>query len=231
MLRIPTLAALMLAATALTACDDDDSPTALEGFARVRVVQASPNAPNLDVLVDGEPELTSIAFRSVSQYLEVEPGSANVRVRATGATTNVIDFNTTLDDDADYTVIVAGLLANIEALVLSDDNSAPPAGSVRVRFVHAAPSAGNVDIYVTAPGVSIATLPPSLSNVAFKVSSPYTGVPTGTYQVRVTATGSKTPIIDTGPVTLTAGQVRTGIALDGPGGGAPFGALILEDRS
>ena len=48
-------------------------------------------------------------------------------------------------------------------------------------------------------------------------------------QVRVTPTGTKTVVIDSGTLTLASGQVRTAIAVDAAGGGAPFGLLLLED--
>ena len=49
------------------------------------------------------------------------------------------------------------------------------------------------------------------------------------HPVRVTTTGTKIVVIDSGTLTLESGQVRTAIAVDAPGGGAPFDLLILED--
>ena len=51
----------------------------------------------------------------------------------------------------------------------------------------------------------------------------------GDYQVRVTPAGIKTVVIDSGTLTLSSGQVRTAIAVDAAGGGAPFDLLVLED--
>jgi hypothetical protein len=47
--------------------------------------------------------------------------------------------------------------------------------------------------------------------------------------VRVTSAGTKTVVIDSGTLTLSSGQVRTAIAVDAAGGGAPFDLLVLED--
>jgi hypothetical protein len=47
--------------------------------------------------------------------------------------------------------------------------------------------------------------------------------------VRITLAGTRTVAIDSGALTLRSGQVRTAIAVDAPGGGAPFDLLVLED--
>jgi hypothetical protein len=226
-----SLLTLMLAASALTAaCGDGDDTTAPAGAdARVRVVHASPDAPNVDVLVDNAVALSDVPSLGVSDYLGVPSGGRNLKVNAAGTATTVIDADADLAEGGDYTVIASGLVSAIEPLVLRDDNTAPAAGNVRVRAIHGAPSAPAVDIYVTAPGADLSLEAPVLTNVAFGDVADYLEAPAGTYQVRVTPAGSKTVVIDSGPLTLASGQVRTAIAVDAAGGGAPFGLLLLED--
>ncbi len=224
------LLSLLLAASALTAaCSDDDDNTGPDNQARVRVVHASPDAPDVDVLLDDAVVLSDVPYLASSDYLEVPSGSRNVKVNAAGTATTVIDADVTLADGVDYTVIAAGLLAAIEPLVLTDDNTAPGSGNVRVRAVHGAPTAGVVDIYVTAPGTDLNAEVPALIGVDFGDVADYIEAPAGTYQVRVTPTGTKTVAIDSGPITLASGQVRTAIAVDATGGGAPYDLLVLED--
>jgi uncharacterized protein DUF4397 len=231
MLKKPTLALTLLATLAVSACDDDSDVTAPATTAQLRVVHASPDAPNVDVLVDNTAALTNVAYKAASTYLQVPSGSRNLKVRATGTATVVIDQTATLDQGSAYTVIATGRVASIAPLVLTDDQTNPATGNVRVRLVHASPTAGNVDIYVTAPTADIATATPTLANVAFRVASNYLEVPAGTYRVRVTPAGTKTIAIDVNNVALTAGQVRTAVAVDAPGGGAPLGAILLADRN
>jgi hypothetical protein len=224
------LLSLLLAASALTtACSDDNDTAAPTGQSRVRVVHASPDAPAVDVLVDGAKALSDVSYLTASDYVELADGAHNVKVNAAGTSTTVINSDVNLTDGTDYTVIASGLLQNIEPIVLQDDNSTPPAGSVRVRAIHGAPSAPAVDVYVTAPGADLTPASPALSNVAFGDVSDYLEVPAGTYQVRIVSAGTKTVVIDSGALTLTSGQVRTAIAVDAPGGGAPFDLLVLED--
>jgi len=208
--------------------DDSNSPSAT---GQVRVVHGSPDAPAVDVLVDNKIVLTGVAYKDASGYLPVPAGSRNIKVNATGTATTVINANAVINKDAAYTVIATNLVASIEPLVLLDDLSSPAAGNIKVRLVHGAPNVGEVDIYVTAPGADLATETPTLTAVPFKGASGYLEVPAGSYQVRVTPTGTKTVALDTGTLTLAAGQIRTGIAVEAPGGGTPLSALLLADKN
>ena len=221
---------LLFAASALTAaCSDDDDNTGPEGEARVRVVHASPDAPDVDVLLDDVEVLGDVPYLTASNYLGVPAGDHNLKVNAAGTATTVIDADVNLVDGTDYTVIASGLAEAIEPIVLQDDNSTPAAGNARVRAIHGAPGAPSVDIYITAPGADLETTIPLLVGVEFGDVADYIEAPAGDYQVRVTSAGTKTVVIDSGTLTLSSGQVRTAIAVEAVGGGAPFDLLVLED--
>jgi hypothetical protein len=206
-----------------TGCGDDKSNS------RLRIVHDSPDAPNVDVVVNGATVATNVAYKSASAYLSVPAGATAIQVRPAGTATNVIDAKVPVAKKTDYTVLATNFVASIQPLVLTDDNTAPAAGKVKVRLVHGAPSAPPVDIYVTAPGADITSATPTLTNVAFKAASGYLSVDAGSYQVRITPTGTKTVVIDSGTLVLSAGQIRTAVAVDNTGGGAPFGAIVLND--
>lgn len=224
------LLSLLFAASVLTAaCGDDESTGPAGTEARVRVVHASPDAPDVDVLVDQAEVLSGVPYLAASGYLDVAAGGRNLKVNVAGTTTTVIDADVDLADGSDYTVIAGGLAAAIAPLVLEDDNTAPAAGNARVRAIHGAPSAPAVDVYVTGPGADLASETPVLTAVEFGGIADYLEVPAGDYQVRVTPAGTKTVVIDSGTLTLASGQVRTAIAVDAKGGGAPFSLLLLPD--
>jgi hypothetical protein len=225
-----TRAAVLAGVLALAACDDDD-PVAPAGEGEVRVVHASPDAPNVDVLVDDAPVLSNVPFKAASDYLAVPSGSRNLKVRVAGTTTVVIDADATVTDGGTYTVLATGPAASIAPLVLEDNLANPAAGNIKLRLVHASPTAGNVDIYVTAPGADLNAVQPTLSNVPFRAASPYLEVPAGTYRVRITPVGTKTVAIDVNNVTLASGQIRTAVAVDAVGGGTPLGAILLADEN
>jgi hypothetical protein len=223
---LPVLAMLALG----SGCDDDATPNAPIQESRVRVLHASPDAPSVDVLVDGQVVLTNVPFKAASSYLTVPAGARNLRVRATAnPSLVVIDVTPTLAASTDYTVIARNLVASIEPWLLTDDNATPANGQIKLRLVHSAPGAPAVDIYVTAPGADLSVSTPILTDVPYAAASNYLAVPAGTYQVRICPANTTTVAIDSGALTFTAGQIRTAVAVDNPGGGSPFGAVVLPD--
>jgi hypothetical protein len=221
--RLLPLGLLLIAANVfLVGCGSDEE-------SRVRVVHASPDAPNVDVLVDGKSVLTNVPFGTASDYLTVKAGARQIEVRATGTGQDVINAKPEFASKKDYTILAEDFVANIMPQVLIDNNSAPDSGKVRVRVVHGAPSAGPVDVYVVAPGSDISIQTPTISNLGFKSVTDYLSVPAGSYEVFVTPTGTKTVAISTGTIALAAGQVRTAVALDAAGGGTPLTAILLAD--
>lgn len=221
--------ALLALVAAASACSDDDDSNGPSGTSYVRVVHASPDAPNVDVLVEDSLVLENVSYGTASDYLDVASGNRNVKVRATGTALNAINADVNLRRDSSYTVLAAGALADIAPIVLQDDLTLPGTGNVKLRLVHAAPTAGNVDIYVTAPDADLATTTATVANVPFGAGTAYLEVAAGQYRIRVTPTGTKTVAIDTGSLTLTSGTISTGVAVEAEGGGAPYGALLLSD--
>ncbi|MFZ1710801.1 MAG: DUF4397 domain-containing protein [Anaerolineae bacterium] len=191
--------------------------SALSAYAagpRVRVVHASPDAPAVDVWVDGAKAFTNAPFKGITQYAGLTAGEHKVQVVPTGQTEPaVISATLTLDNDKDYTVVAVGKLANIEPLVLVDNNSAPAAGKAHVRFVHASPDAPAVDIAVKGG-------PVIFSNVAFKGVGDYTPVDAGTYDLEVRLAGTETVALSVPGVKLDDGSVYTVFAM-GLAGGEP----------
>lgn len=202
--------------------------------ARIRVVHASPDAPAVDVIVDGAKTLANLPFREYSEYLSVPAKSYDIRVNVAGTATEVLSANPTLAPGRDYTVIAVGRVSGgenpLRLLLLEDDNSAPQGDQVKLRVVHGAPGAPAVDVYVTTPFESLDAKTPVLTNVPFGAASGYLTVPIQMYQGRVAVAGTKTIAIDTMRLVTWGGMIRTIIAVDTQGGGAPFDVILLPDR-
>lgn len=196
----------------------------------VRVVHNSPDAPAVDVTVDGAKVIEGVRFPQFSEYLPVTPGRRNLKVLVAGTDTAVIDVTPQLIVDRRYSVLAINRVADIDALLLENRSAPNTSGGCDVRVVHGAPGAPSVDVYATAPDASLASAAPVLANVPYKGVSGYLSVPCGTYQFRVTVAGTKTVAIDSGATALQPNTVLTVIARDAVGGGAPFGLTVLRDN-
>src|SRR5215212_6366718 len=108
---------------------------AQSGTAKVRVVHASPDAPAVDVYLDGNKVLTNVPFFTASDYLDVPAGPHDIKVTPTGdANTAVIDAKgVSIEAGKAHTVAATGKLAELKPTVYVDNLSAPAAGKAHVR--------------------------------------------------------------------------------------------------
>lgn len=131
-----------------TDTDETDTDETEPETARVRVVHASPDAPAVDLYVNGEASgVVDFAFLGTTAFIELPVGEYSFAVAPTGT-----DFEsavpTTLDveltADATYTAVAHGYLdTSVESngfaiTPFASDDSTPTDGSFRVQVVHAA---------------------------------------------------------------------------------------------
>lgn len=198
--------------------------------ADLRVVHASADAPAVDVTAnDGDtPAITNLAFPDATNYLNLPAATYNFKVTPNAATEPVvIDADVALANGAAYTLLAVGELAEIEPLVLTDDNRSV-ATEARVRLVHGSTLAGNVDIYVLAAGTAIGDNEPAFADVPFMADTGYVSLAAGAYDVIITPAGD--PVTEAIKVTLDleAGGVYTAVARDGAGLVGPLGVIGLD---
>ncbi len=194
-------------------------PVAAADDAMVRVIHASPDAPNVDVWLDGTIVLSDVPFTAVSEYLAVPAGEHNVQVTATGSTDPVIDADLTLEAGTSYSVAAIGPVAEISATVLTDDR-APDGDMSKLRVFHASPSApASVDVAVTDGPVLV-------EGLAYPEGTDYLTVDPGTYALEIRAAGEPDAAL-TLDATLESGMNYTAIAMDG--GDAGVQVIVADD--
>jgi hypothetical protein len=125
-----------------------DDPTG-----NARVAHMSPDAPNVDVYVDGgDPVLSDVPFGTVSDYAGFPAGERQVEITAAGdPSTSVFSGPLGIVANKDFTLAAAGEISDgadqpFEPIVLEDDNSTVGGDSARLRAVHVSPDAPTVDI-------------------------------------------------------------------------------------
>ena len=203
---------------------DVNTPTSLQ------VIHASPDAPAVDIVVDGGVLVPGLAFPEATGFVEVPGGIYNVSVTVAGNPGAIAIGPVDLDliPGTRYSVFAVGELAAIEPLILTDDPRRV-ATNAKVRIVHASPTAADVDIYVTAVGADINAETPTLENVPFKANTGFLSLPAGDYDVTVTPTGTKTAAIGPATISISDGGIYTAVARDPLPGAAEFGLIVLDD--
>lgn len=196
-----------------------------------RIYHVSPDAPTVDIVVNDNfsaPLVEDLAFGDPAAVASVPGDSYNIKVSAMDGAVIAIDADLTLDAGEAYDILAIDNLAAIRPLVLNDDPR-EVATYAKVRIVHGSPSAGNVDIYVTAPGTDINNIDPTLTDVPFEANTGYLALDAGDYEVTVTANGSKMAAIGPVPLNLAGSDVLTITAIDAAGGGTPLNILLNND--
>ncbi len=225
--KLATLCALLITPL-LFACGgssgSSNSNSAAPQPAQLRVTHASPNAPKVNVYIDGELALEAVDFKASSGLVNFEePGTIEVEVRGIlpdmsevlvigpaeitleeGIRTDVVAYDTLFDD--------SGAL-NIKPAILDPITIEEDITDVRVSVLHAAPMVADVDIYVTTPGDDIANTDPIDADFG-DAAGPVALEADTEYQIRITPDGSDTVVYDSGTLTFPAGTELLLIAVE-----------------
>jgi Domain of unknown function (DUF4397) len=151
----------------------------------LRALHASPQAPAVDVLIDGAKAVSALNFANFSDRAAIAEGTRAVKINVAGTSTNVLSATITVAKDAAYTAVAYDTPSSLKALVLKDEIKANPAVGARgyIRIVNLV---SDVQGTLTFTGSSTAG-----SVGAFGNATPYGENSTGTQFVGVTysATG------------------------------------------
>jgi len=147
--------------------------------AYVRVVHGSPDAPAVDVFVNGNRVLEHVVFGTISDYLELDPGEYTFEVAPAGRGRDAAVIRTTASVSAGTfsTVAAVGTLDEIRAKIVADNTT-------RLRAIHFVPDAPAVDI-------AVVDGPVLFEGVAFGDVTDYLTVSPGRFdiEVRLSETG------------------------------------------
>ena len=202
---------------------DPEPPPAVEP-AELRITHASPDAPAVNVYVNGALALEAVEFKQSSGLrMFDQPGIVEVEVRGIlpdetevsvigpaeitleeGIRTDIVAYDTLFDD--------AGAV-NIKPRILDPVTIEDDITDVRVSVLHAAPKVGAVDIYVTAPGDDIANTAPIDADFG-DAAGPVGLEPDTDYQVRITPDGDTTVVYDSGALSFPAGTELLLVAVE-----------------
>jgi Domain of unknown function (DUF4397) len=177
--------------------------TGSSSSSQVRILDASPDAPALDIYQGGSGMAYNLGFGTVSSYVAIAPGASTISANTSGTKQVFTSASASYAASAQYTVLIGNVAANLQETVLIDQSLPAPAGEVSMRFLDQATRyAGGVDVYLVPSGAELATAAPILTNLLFGSNSGYINVPAGTYSIVLLPAGT-TPVEATGTAPAT----------------------------
>lgn len=207
------LACIPVLGLGLAACGGGDLADRLDvADPVVRFVHAASDEPNLTLYRAevGQADATNVPYKFASDYFDVGLGTNDWLVKtAVGALTLGTPVPITPLRGTRYTIVALPAAGNY--LIIDPYNKSVGSSSSRLRVMNASPGASNVDLYMTALGADITPLNPVIAATAYKTSGPASGgdslgISSSTYQVTITAAGTKTPILFKGQLSFGENQ-------------------------
>lgn len=195
------------------------------GTGNLRFLQASPDAPQVNLLVEGHSVATGLGYMNATGYISLHIGSQHVQVVPVSGGLPILDTSVNVVSSGNQTLILTGPVASVHSILLTDTGSTTTTGDGSVRVINASSNAGTADVYIVPAGDGIAGIPPTVASLAFEGNSGYQLVPIGGYEVFMTTPGTKNAFLDTGSINPANSTNQTVVALDGSSGGVTFTQL------
>jgi len=173
--------------------------------ADMKVVHASPDAPDLDICHNDVALFEDVSFKEVTPYSPVtDPypeftyGFSAVEANGDcGEGVHLAD----VDMPNTFTMVVLNTYSNLESLVLDDNVAAPVTGTAKLRFVNASPDVGALDVVAGAQTL--------FANVPFKGVGAFIEVLPGAYTVDFMSAGKGEKALPPADIVLNSGSVYT----------------------
>lgn len=230
-IRILSLSLLgLFALVAVSGCGD--GATSVQAAQGVRIINAYTGP--VDVLVDGALAVSSVPPGQLDS-VEQSAGAHTVALRVSGTSASV-SVPLTTENGAFRTIAAVRSGGALAATALDDTNAVVPTGATKVRVLHLAPNAGEIEVARTQPDW---LAPPLIgwkipflydSAAVDPLANPYYQSTVGTWDIRAWRKPSGDALGwggATARVTfaLASGEKRTVLVLDMPGGGIQLSVI------
>jgi hypothetical protein len=210
------LFALVVPVLAVPARAHAATPADASGW--IRLGHLAPNTPAVDIYLSqfGQPQ--KVAFRkagygNVTPYSALQPGLYTVSMRPASAPASsppALSADVQVKSDTTNTLLVFqnGPNGTIRGQMFTDDLTAPPSGSGRVRVVQGAPEPDTMDVTATSSGTVLA------SGLKYGDAGDYVTLPQGRVDLTLRHGTASSPVA----LDVRSASVSTVVVLAKPGG-------------
>ena len=253
MRKLQIICALAAGVTA-AACGTKDAPSPLAPSGptgRVRFVNMITDTTRgrVNAILEGVPFGVNLTYGqstpatlpapSTANYSAILAGNRTMLLKRTADTTTVVaTVAFTVGSGQDQTVFAIGGSSGsaVTPFVIEDANPDIASTATRLRVVNLSPTAGAIDVFVTAPNADLAVATPTFAGLAYKSASTYATPSPATYQIRVVPAGTAPAgraaavSVNVASLAIAGGAGRTVVIGDRNIGGTPLTSFVLTDR-
>ena len=194
----------------------------------VRVINTIPKGPAIDVFADDQKSFEHVSYKEVTPYKELAEGMrVTFAIRSTGQDTNApaAKNSESISNGNHYTVVAMLDSDGKPALkVVNDDLTPPRSDKAKVRFIHASPDVGEVDVYSRERNDEL------FGGVNFKSEVGYKEVDPITTTLEVRPEGKKNVLLAIPHASLDAGKIYTIIIAGRTKTKPKLEAITIEDQ-
>lgn len=140
---------LAVATLFFAACNDDLDNTPPATVSALLTATASPDAPKVNVYINGIGIAQSMPYGMFTPYVQVYSGITNIRLVPEGGSQPVIDTSINAMPGSMYSVFAIDSFAHIKATVVKDSLQSISSDSVYIRFFHFSPNTPAVNIAIS----------------------------------------------------------------------------------
>lgn len=197
------------------------SATAQDIQTRVQILHGGPDVGDVEVHINGDEVLDNFSYGNVSDWIDVDPGTARFTITADRTGFNYVIFDTVYPVPAgnDYYVVIT------DALVIGGafDTSSVPADGARVQVTHASVDTPAINIVASGDNLDLGT------DVQYGRTTESAPLPSGTYDFEATLTDSGESVLTATGIVIEPGKSYQLVVIGTPGDDdAPLELVVLS---
>lgn len=180
------------------------------GTANVKWINASPDAPAVNVVNTGKVIVNSLSFDSVSNYINVNRENLFFSIEASNQIIGRVS-NPQWNENGFYSVYLSDTVGNMGRLILNDAYETPEAGKAMIRFLHLSPDLPGIQLLANGNALFDNRVFTFAKVGTFNGFSSFTTIDAGTYNFagRYELDNTITDIILANNITFNAGKAYT----------------------
>ena len=159
----------------------------------VRMFNTSPDAPSVDIYVNGGLVFKNLPFKDFSEYVQLPMGEYKLEVFQAGKKeTAVLTENVQIPEKEVITIAVAGNFEDLQLIPYIEGNADDlPVNESRVRVINLSPDSANLDVLVDGN--------PTFKDVGFMDATDYAQLPSSSYNVTVNLANTNDTVLTLQP--------------------------------